>query len=259
MIVNFFTRIAARLLFICQWHWSLVLLAVFAKKFCHSASLCGAKVLVVGTGPSLDRLAFSALAQYDWIFAINAAINHPYFAETHLLRARLGWFSSDPHRVVEFSESIKLKSCFTAFYTPFFPYSALNLALTNTLSRLVLVRPKFMIGEYFKLFSIKMNLFDRPAIATEKIELEIQTCLSSGRLALPHVYSSSAIPLLIMLGWSNVLSIDLIGCDFTNGRSLEFISLGPASFSSNRVVPEYMAVAGALKKRGIHVDNLSWK
>ena len=183
-------------------------------------SLNKKKVLIIGTGDSINKIDKNLLNHYDHIFLLNNAIKiyNDYFS-IFFDKNKFSFFCADRHRIDQLSRDLKNSNLDRKrkLYFPDYPLSILKVDLRRQKLSIIgghkpwkIIYTGFGIGN---LFGWHMFYPDDPInklITSEEIKNWI--CKNSEPVYLPYSVVFGCIAFIAGFKPSN---IDLIGCDFT--------------------------------------------
>jgi hypothetical protein len=213
------------------------------------------KALIVGTGPSLDRLNEIALSNYDSIILINYAINHPAFA-AQPESTKLFFYTTDSDRLSQLQEVIAFRKDIPSLYCCIDP-SLPKFVQCPSSNNVIVIRSGVPIGYWLKPYITgKLSRLFRNEKSNERL---IRRFFARPNQGLPVDSITSAISAILLLARRGANFIDLIGCDFSDGRSSHFSEIGPGNFLSTHVRSRYELVAKIVNSNDCQVRNLSWE
>ncbi len=171
------------------------------------------KILIVGSGPSLKRISTEVINKYDYIFAINYAIE--YLSKFELKNLYL--FSCDTnviYKIFNSNRSFQYKTILIPQQT----YSAIKLLKLGLKKNISIIWPNFEFVKYkSKTFNITLPLL-RVKIAKKKelINWLVKNNSTFNLGLMPHSSFFTLVALLIKKG---VVKIGTIGIDFSKENS----------------------------------------
>lgn len=214
-----------------------------------------AKILILGSGPSLDKISQLNLQSYDAIIAINHAV---FCEKLNNVREKLYWISGDHGRLNELRSSLlelQIKQC---LYGCHFPYKI------REVSKICFEDGITMLKTQIPLINLLKVILDDEAPPYPKncdeIEAIVTSYLTDFDSGLPCLGQSTLLS-IILLSSKSCNHIDLLGCDMSDGRS-SFSSIkvaGSSSLSSTNLKTRYFVLLKILKKYQVTVTNLSWR
>ncbi|AKM11296.1 hypothetical protein [Croceicoccus naphthovorans] len=220
--------------------------------------MTGRKVLIVGSGPSLDRVDSAFFDGFDTALYINFAFG----------RAQPGpvryFFTTDLGPGIEFiarfgDTAFRDAGAARCLYAPIFYDQAANLT-PEFLSLFTVIRPE-RVGWRFRhgtLAGVKLpqTLARYPIVP----DFDLYDLPSPASARLPVVETTSALSAAILAGIMGAREIGLIGCDFSAGRAGSVDTLqkaaGATQFRDAR--SRFEAIAAMLDRHGIATTNHSW-
>ena len=171
------------------------------------------RILIVGSGPSLKRISSKIIYNYDYIFAINYAIE--YLSKFDLKNIYL--FSCDTDVIYKINKN-NLDFQYKTILIPQQTYNAYKLLKLGLRKNFSLIWPTFELVKYrSKTFNITLPIL-RVKIATRE---ELISWLSKKNTSfnlglMPHSSFFTLVTLLIKKG---VVNIGTIGIDFSKENS----------------------------------------
>lgn len=219
----------------------------------------GKRVLVVGTGPSAERLNEEMISKYDSVYLINHAIKNPIFAASKNHLTPLAWYSADVDRFNQLFGYLRSRPDVPRIFAPFMD-SAILFAplLRNDNSYLIVKVMNYSLIHFLYLFLQILFAGYYPGTKHESVSVCALSYLSDENKPLPVMGYSSALSLCLFLAKIGYHSIDLIGCDFSSGRSAIHVDLGSANFGDTDTSERFKLISSSLKEKGINLQNLSW-
>ena len=191
------------------------------------ASLENKNVLVLGTGPSLDRLNQELIDKYDVIFFLNNAINVSKIF--NLQQKNKIFFNSDLFRFNQLKKNIyTLDNSWTYVFIPIHLQLFLSLINFYFNRKVFLLIPKYRIGFPFEKNVTKSFITYKLAKNSDtKIKLNINNFK-----VFPHTVALNAFYFLISSG---VNKLHYLGCDFDSGQSLYTEYKGAGNLTNKKV------------------------
>lgn len=228
--------------------------------------LQGKKVLIVGTGPSFDSIDSEFFDDYDEIFAVNFAVTNFQNSEN------VSFFTTDVGVLINmlcecgaelFSErgsqrAIVAPICFEQLNA--FPkyYSDLFTWLKPNASVIRLEKVKRKDFPVITGLPYTMRLYPRQI---PNVALTLGAEPTSGKLKeIPILEHTSALSAICLAATCGAREIDLIGCEFSSGRSEKTTTPQPvpAEGTFSGAIDSFQYISVALHKVGCTVRNLSW-
>jgi hypothetical protein len=226
------------------------------------------RTLIVGTGKSAQCLTVATVRDHDTIIAINYGIRHPALSNLNGLNKNLLWYSADPLTVLKLAQDLFLHPEFTALFHPASRSTTLKVQLNPLLrGRVKVLKTVVFLDQYIQMILGVDKKHDQASncLATHpSFDKTVRYCERFlDRLAnYPSgcgFNSTSALPLIVLAARLGSSHISLIGCDFDNSR-VNNKDQGTAHFANNpEIVRYFFKISECLLKRGVAVDNLSWK
>lgn len=220
------------------------------------------KVLIVGSGPSLDKVDENYFAGFDVIIYINHAIklsglcNDEYFFSTDINATKRIIDKEYFEKLVDLGRN---KSIIAPIHFNSVISSDAN--FLNNFSLISASKP-----EYIKTTLIKTTLglsYSRLVywpVQPNIVELEAWFSASDQVLHFPVIESTSALSCILFASKYSPQSVILIGCDFSKNRSELIINENPARdinpFEDAR--DKFYFLQSFLNKKNIIVENQSW-
>lgn len=214
--------------------------------------LHGARVVIVGTGPSLDRIDAEYFKDFDVAILINFAVCRADSV------ARRYYYTTDFPRLIQlranasadFSAVGRERAIFLNHLTPF------SLELISCASYVNVVA-----GDRYRL-----NLWDPGRRFLRRRVFQVQPASDdairawlrgSSLFRSPNVPGTSAFGAILFAARFRPRSINLIGINLNAGRSKEFRgALGEADFSRAKL--DYFRLESLICEAGVSVSNDSW-
>ena len=216
-------------------------------------------MLIVGTGPSLDLLNQSIIDKYDAIYLINHAIENPLFAPDKIRVGSVLWYSGDTSRFISLLPVLFCRCDIHKVFAPFLD-NGINLSFfyrQRSDFTLLRVDSHSLIGGFYTLIMV-LTTGAFPPFTSANLLSNSKFYLENHNQPLPITGFSSALSLLLLLAKIGYTKIDLIGCDFSSGRSVLHSRQGSASFDQTDTLSRFKLLASLLDTKGVIVNNLSW-
>ncbi|MGX7927840.1 hypothetical protein ACWPMX_14830 [Tsuneonella sp. HG094] len=224
---------------------------------CWAGEFAGRRVLVMGTGPSLDRATPEFLASFDTVIHINFALRRPvpdthrYFFTTDLVAIvpMIETFGPDPLREVGRDRCILAP----VFFDQFPMLTGRGRELFTVLRADAAEWRRHWVRKGGLKLPISLRYHPRQPDWTA-------FALPDPGMTLPVLDHTSALSAVIFAAANGARDIGLIGCDFSAGRA--------QAVQSSQGVPDSRVFAGAagafeamrcaLERSGVHAVNHSW-
>lgn len=219
------------------------------------------KVLIVGSGPSLDKVDSKYFSEFDVIIYINHAIklsglcNDEYFFSTDINATK---------RILNkeyFKNVVKLGRKNSIIAPIHFNSILSSERFLNNFSLIAASKPN-----YIKTLSIKTTLgLSYPRLVYWPVQpsiRELETWFSASEQVLyfPVIESTSALSCILFASKYFPKSVTLIGCDFSKERSKLVINENPAHdinpYEDSR--SKFYFLRNFLNKKNILLENHSW-
>jgi hypothetical protein len=215
------------------------------------------KALIIGTGPSADNLSDDLCSKYDAILFLNHAISLPVASSSMLSSSSLIWFSGDTFRLDQVKHILQQRTDIHCVYAHFLiGYWSLR-SIRRQLPNLCILRiQSLQFGSYLLQILRKGWVNVIPPVSS--LNRQVHCYIKHPNAGLPVLGKTSALPAILYLVRLGASRVDLIGCDFSDGRVSPLKGLGTAGFSSSDVFERFLIVSNCLKQHGIEVANLSW-
>lgn len=264
--LNLWLNPFSHLLYIIKWHLGFALLEFLGATASTLASAQPRRVLIIGTGPSLDKLSSDLLSNYDTIVAVNYALVHPLVSSIDSKARKLFWMSLDNNRCMQLALPLSLNHNFLPLYVPNHHGQILKIML-NPLLRFRVTVLKISISSFT--YS-KMILGVHAPTRAVPVETRVALCKryidGSIERYPPMAFNSglAPIPLFARLG---ARVIHLIGCDNSPGSSegvnQSSTAIKDLGWKSNNVVVQndlfFRQLKAELAPTGVELKNLSWE
>jgi hypothetical protein len=207
------------------------------------------RVLIVGTGPSLDHFPEACFKDYDSIVGINFGAKiaqekteRPYFFSTDI-----NGLNSATRNIQGFKKAFRKER--TIFAPCFVGGGALD--FTRNARRVTIIRAKsYSSKSWFELA--------HPPAPTE---LDVENWLDGSEVLnnFPVFAHTSALSAILFSAFYRPEKIDMIGCDFSKGRSAQLKNLDPDTLTGRfeAAAAWISAFKTILNQRGVELDNLS--
>lgn len=221
-----------------------------------------ARVLIVGTGPSIDNVNEQYFSKFDTI----VCVNHAIFLD--FPDANIYYFSTDPFQTRQVfleldskGESNRITQKRTILLPNFF--SSYNYFIPDILNRLTLLHPsecklQIVPVAVWRFGRIKAPLF-APAEPKEESLFDWLDRPASLR-DYAYFHHTSALSAVAFVAKHRPKEVRLIGCDFSQGRALKFRDLaGATAYNFDPAKRSFLKIQKVLKKKGIEVANDSWQ
>ena len=211
------------------------------------------KILILGSGPSLDKISKLNLYDYDSIIAINHAI---MCEELHAFSKKVYWISGDHGRLAELSTKLKQLQIKQCLYSCAFPYQMKKVVNLCHKNKITIVGTRISFINHIKMF------IDRESPPYPKDPRDINQIVTSyfenSKALLPPLGESTLLSTLLLVS-KRCSSIDLLGCDLSDGRSsFSPISVaGKSNLASTNVKNRYLILLKALERYTINIVNHS--
>lgn len=242
----------------------------FLRSRCVMASeigdLSGRKALIVGTGPSVDKISNIQLSSYDVVVLLNHAVMLPLFANLESESYLVFFYSGDSFRLQQLSAYLLQRTDIPIVFSPFLLESCRlspllccfnNAWVLNVRSYNILT----LISILFQFFFKGHGGWSNPSLGSG-LAKQVNSYLldsSAAAVSLPAVGGSSALSAVLLLAKRKFSQIDMVGCDFSNGRSIELHSkIGSSILGETDVQKRFIILSEALAQKGVKVSNLSW-
>lgn len=213
-------------------------------------------VLVVGTGPSLDRVGPEFFARFDTIIYINSALNLSEGRENEF------FFSTDLGPILNLLEAngsaaFRILGCDRCIFAPvFLDQCAMLTDAGRDLFTILACDSVSWQCQKLNVGSLRLPLIWRYAPQQPDWRQYVPS-LMIGRL--PIVHHTSALSAVLFAAVQGSMKIGLIGCDFSAGRALaagDPTTATSATFSG--ASGEFRQMAACLERFGVSVTNHSW-
>jgi hypothetical protein len=226
--------------------------------------LSGQSVLIVGTGPSADRLSTELVDRYDALVLINYAFLIPLLHSLDTTKYKLFFYSGDVDRLEQVSNRLSMRPDIPVIFAPYQITNCRYSRLINAFKRIyfVKVRKSDILSIFGLITNIAIKGFggwcfpDWPQPLVGQVNSYVRNDSSA---CLPIAGGTSALSAILMLSKCGFSQIDLIGCDFNSGRSTSLASaLGKADFHFSDLKDRFNMISNLLHSFHIKVRNLSW-
>lgn len=216
------------------------------------------RVLVMGTGPSLDRAHADLFASYDAVLHINFALrradlgSRPYFFTTDLGPVRE---YMDAHGLDDF---VRLGPA-RCIYAPVF-FDHWHYLTEGGRAMFTMLRPD---ESYWRFQSVKAGPVRLPLLMRRyPVQPDWSTfSLPAPGRTLPILEHSSALTAVVFAAMQGAREIGLIGCDFSSGRASGVAdgqsAVGAGSF--DKAAGVLRGISAMLARHGIACTNHSWE
>lgn len=221
--------------------------------------MAGSRVLIVGSGPSLDRVSADFFASFDTALYINFAFERRWTDRPAY------FFTTDMGPAVQFAERFG-REAFAA-----------NGAQRCVIAPVFYDQPVRLTDEFLSLFTFvqpqhsewrirKGHVGGRlvpQTIARHPVQPRWESYALPDRAeaVVPVVDYTSALTAMVFAAINGAQDISLIGCDFSAGRAQSVDTVqqasGAATFGDAR--GEYDRIAAMLERHGVAARNLSWE
>lgn len=190
-------------------------------------SLKNKKVLVLGTGPSLDKLNQDLINNYDVVFFLNNSVsisNIFNFKEKKKI-----FFNSDLFRFIQLKKKINsLDNEWIYVFIPIHLQLFLNFILFYFKKNVFLLIPKFRIG-----FPFEKNVTKSAITYKLAQNQDTKRILNINNFRIfPHSVALNAFYFLIS---SKACQIHYLGCDFNDGKSSITKYHGESNFTKKKI------------------------
>jgi|GEM_PF-4801074 len=185
------------------------------------------RVIVLGTGPSLDCVTRDLLEAYDVVVFLNASIR--IASQIDLAGLNLIWLNGDFYRFLELRSEIQgfkypILSLFVPIHFHLFYRHFYFLRRKNSF----LINPALRLGKPNEKYASKSLITYKFASRSEILEGRISPALP----ILPHTIALTAFMVIISSG---CLALHHIGCDFGAGRA-RLAAQDPANFKRKKIL-----------------------
>lgn len=215
----------------------------------------GRRVLIIGTGPSLDHVTEDYFAGFDVLICINHAIlrtpAHPciYYVSTDVPRTQEVMNTEAAARIsaIEISKRILFLSfVLTAPYL-----------LSDLFKRFTVVRYRAYYLHRWGTGRLSRRYYQPRVASNSEIENWIKG--RSGFLEMPSRGGSSAFSAILLAARYHPKEIRLIGVDLSDGRSSALQDVAGASAAFGGYAPDrYLRLERIVRDCGVPVENDSW-
>ena len=220
------------------------------------------RVLIVGTGPSIDNVSEEYFSNFDVIVCINHAIL------LDLPNVKIYYFSTDSFRTKQVFLELARKGKadkITKKRTILLPnnFSSYNYFKPEMLDKITLIHPsecklRMVPVAVWRLCRIKLPLF-APAEPTEESFfnwLDRPTSLRD----YAYFHHTSSLSAVAFVAKHRPKEVRLIGCDFNEGRAFKFIdSAGRTTYDFSISRNTLLKIQKILAEKGIEIVNDSWQ
>lgn len=188
------------------------------------------RVIVLGTGPSLDCITRDLLEAYDVVVFLNASIR--IAGQIDLAGLNLIWLNGDFYRFLELKREIQgfkypILSLFVPIHLHLFHRHFCYLGRKNSF----LINPALRLGKPSEKHATRSIVTYKFASRSEILEGRISPALP----ILPHTIALTAFMVIISSG---CLALHHIGCDFGAGRA-RLVAQDPANFKRKNILLWY--------------------
>lgn len=217
----------------------------------------GKRVLVIGTGPSLDKFDQAYFDSFD----VHVCINQAYLLK---IRSRKRYFfSTDPARTYEVMTQVEESRSEYRFY----PEVCIILPNHFDVPR---QRKKEIVGSLTWLHPQRVRLqwlragkrAITPVLASSRSSnADLKDWLEKkGKVGhAPFFPHTSAISAVAFVAKYRPSVVRLVGCDFSIGRAMSMTSFaGPGAHDFSPAIEEFRRVERSILSFGIDVENESW-
>ena len=213
------------------------------------------KVLILGSGPSLDCIKSLKLENYDAIIAINHAVLCDDLANFY---NKVYWFSGDHGRLEELCNVVARKPLRKRLYACYYPHKYKRVLQICSDSKIDIQKVILPILSYLKMFIYS----ESPPYHKRSLKLHqsIRLYLEDDEMGLPAIGDSSLLSALLLASKS-CKNIDLLGCDLSDGRSshTNIVCAGKSNLSTTNANRRYLDLVKSLNLYGVNISNLSWQ
>lgn len=229
--------------------------------------LAGKRVLIVGSGPSLDKVAPGFFDDFDTIIYINFALKRMRGTGSEY------FFTTDLGPVREFIDAYEEKAFLRlgkdrCVYAPIYldQYSMMKPAGRELFSWLRFDnagwRTQSVKLARMKLAGLKLDKLTVPLVLRYHPRQPDWDAfqLPSGGRTLPILDHTSALTAVLFAAMHGSRSIGLIGCDFSAGRASTVATTQdiPTANTFSGAASEFRKLAAALARQDVEVTNHSW-
>lgn len=219
--------------------------------------LAGKRVLIVGSGPSLDKVGQEFFARFDTVIYINFAVKRlqgtgaEYFFTTDIGPVRE---FIDAYEETVFRQLGKEHCIFAPIYLD--QFQMMTPAGRDLFSWL-----RFDEAQWRRQ-AVKLGRLKAPLVLRyhpRQPDWDSFTLPRGGR-SLPVLDHTSALTAILFAAMNGAADIGLIGCDFSAGRAASAATTQAAPDASvfSGAAAEFRKLASALERNGVDVTNHSW-
>jgi hypothetical protein len=244
---------------------SLGRLSLRADKRIWKDSFCGRRVLIVGSGPSVDQVDKEYFRSFDAIIFLNHAIKFCESYETSF------FFSTDIKVVKIICREVygKIFGCLgrdRCILAPIFFQQVVGLSKRFSASFSWIgpgrtgVKVHLSSSLFLNVFRVPVTAYLSPKQPLMR-DLEDWDCAKDQVLAFPVMEDSSALSAVLFASKYKPSSVYLIGCDFSAGRSALLSAHDPAHASNpfERASAKFEEVKAFCNDLGVPVVNESYR
>ena len=225
-----------------------------------NTSFYNANVLIVGTGPSLDKVEAAYFSKFDTIIYLNHAIK---------LASKLSdeyYFSTDAYVTKDIELEPYIQNIYNlgpekSILAPihFQSLIEINKQFLNRFSLISANQASYKSYES-SIKNIKYHRYIYWPVQPDYHDLEKWFSQNEQTLFFPVVESTSALSAILFAAKYRPKSISLIGCDFSKGRSNKLIESNPSrDFNPfNEARDKFKFLQNYLNDKNIKVINDSW-
>jgi hypothetical protein len=190
-------------------------------------SLKNKKVLVLGSGPSLDKLNQKVINNYDTVFFLNHSINVSNIFNFD--KKQKIFFNSNLFRFIQLKKKIyTLDKTWTHIFIVVHLQLFFNFILFYLKKNVFLLVPKYRIGNPFEKSVTKS--FVTYSLAKKHDTKNIMDIYKFR--AFPHTVALNAFYFLILC---KVSQIHYLGCDFSSGSSIFSTDKGTSNLANKKI------------------------
>lgn len=209
--------------------FSFIILKLIPKKDISKLvnSLKNKKVLVLGSGPSLDKLTQEIIDHYDAVFFLNNSINVSKVFNFN--EKEKFFFNSDLFRFKQLKDEIySLDGTWTYIFIPIHLQLLFSFLPFYFKKNTFIIIPKYRVGTPFE-----KNVTKSLITYSHRKSHNIKNFLDINKFKVfPYTVALNSFFFLIS---SSVNKIHYLGCDFSKGRSSFTNDKGSSNFSNNKI------------------------
>jgi hypothetical protein len=230
------------------------------------SGLSGCKALIVGTGPSVDKISSIRLLSYDIVILLNHAVMLPCFDSLEATSYSLFFYSGDSLRLQQLSDYLQKRSDIPIVFSPFLLESCRLSPILSCFDNAWILNVRSynlsaLLSVFYDFFFKGHGGWSNPSLPCGLARQVNSYLLDSGAVtaSLPAVGGSSALSAILLLAKRGFSQVDLIGCDFSNGRSIELhAKIGGSIFGETDARKRFTLLSEILAEKGVKATNLSW-